>query len=136
LSSRKVVLGDLWNNAGKSQYLDRLKHEGLAIDIAPTGRSVQTESNGSVGVQVTPFVRKGRVPKDKHLISNADQNPFVQYPNLDRAEKIWRELQFELEFDRHDNAIAVAPADLRKRPERLKASFEKVFRDFKVKQSS
>jgi hypothetical protein len=35
LSSRQIVLGDLWNNEKKSQYLDRLKGEGLAIDMAP-----------------------------------------------------------------------------------------------------
>ncbi len=107
LSSRKVVLGDLWNIAGKSQYLDRLKHEGLAIDVAPTGRAAPPEPKDTVGVEVTPFVRKGRVPKDKNLISGADKNPFIQYPNLERSEKIWRELQFEPEFNRHDNAIAV-----------------------------
>jgi hypothetical protein len=28
-------------------------------------------------------------------------------PECERAEKIWRELQFTLEFDEHDNAIAV-----------------------------
>jgi hypothetical protein len=51
--------------------------------------------------------QKGPTPKDKHLISSADKNPFLDQPDLERAEKIWGELQFTLEFDRHDNAIAV-----------------------------
>ena len=107
MASQKVVLGDLWNNASKSRYLDKLKSEGLEIDVAPIGRAVQTERSTEIGIQVTPFVRKGRVPKDKNLISSADQNPFIHRPECERGEKVWRELQFTLQFDDHDNAIAV-----------------------------
>jgi hypothetical protein len=65
MGSQKIVLGDLWNNAAKSRYLDKLKSEGFAIDIAPTGRTppVQKEAEPAGGVQVEPFVRKGRAPK-------------------------------------------------------------------------
>jgi hypothetical protein len=31
----------------------------------------------------------------------------IHRPEFDRGEKIWRELQFTLQFDDHDNAIAV-----------------------------
>jgi hypothetical protein len=41
------------------------------------------------------------------LISAVDPNPFLHRVEFERAEKIWRELQFTLEFDEHDNAIAV-----------------------------
>ena len=107
MSSQKVVLGDLWNNNAKARYLDKLKSDGLAIDVAPTGRSSPTTPTDSIGVEVEPYVRKGRTPKDKHLISRADQNPFIDKPDVERAEKIWRELQHALVFDDHDNAIAV-----------------------------
>ncbi len=107
MASQKVVLGDLWNNASKSRYLDRLKSEGLEVDVAPIGRAASTQKSEDAGIQVTPFVRKGRVPKDKHLISSADQNPFLYRAEFERGEKIWRELQFTLQFDDHDNAIAV-----------------------------
>lgn len=105
--SQKLVLGDLWNNSGKSRYLDNLKHEGLAIDVAPTGRAAPEQKSSNVGLQVDPYIRKGRVPKDKNLILRSDMNPFINKPEYERAEKIWRELQFSLEFDSHDNAIAV-----------------------------
>ena len=98
MATQKVVLGDLWNNASKSRYLDRLKSEGLEIDVAPTGRMAAPQKSEAVGIQVTPYVRKGRAPKDKHLISGADQNPFLHRPEFERGEKIWRELQFTLEF--------------------------------------
>ena len=104
---RRIVLDDIWNNAKKARYLDRLKSEGVRID--PLGaQTARPSSTGSESVQeraVRPA--RGRAPKDKHLISSADENPFMQFPELERSEKIWRELQFTLMFDDHDNAIAV-----------------------------
>jgi hypothetical protein len=107
MAIRTVVLGDIWNNTSKSRYLDKLKSEGLEIDVAPIGRAIPAQKSEDGGIQVTPFARKGRAPKDKHLISNVDQNPFLHRPEFERGEKIWRELQFTLQFDDHDNAIAV-----------------------------
>lgn len=109
MASQKIVLGDLWNNTSKSRYLDKLKSEGFDIDVAPKGRTTPTQGvrPQEAGLEVTPFARKGRVPKDKHLISSADQNPFLHRVEFERGEKIWRELQFTLQFDEHDNAIAV-----------------------------
>lgn len=108
LSGRKVVLGDLWNNAMKSRYLDRLKADGFAIDNSPSTRPLQGDSE-SEPIPPPPLrkPKKGRAPKDKNLISAMDQNPFMDDPGAERAERIWRELQFTLEFDNHDNAIAV-----------------------------
>lgn len=105
---RKIVLEDLWNNAKKAQYLDRLKSEGVLID--PVGSRTSTVSTASLTrPESHSYSRpaKARTPKDKHLISSADVNPFVPHPELERSEKIWRELQFTLQFEDHDNAIAV-----------------------------
>ncbi|MCA1380198.1 hypothetical protein [Bradyrhizobium sp. BRP23] len=104
LSNRRVVLGDLWNNEKKGQYLDRLKSEGMSIDNVPArqGQRTETTLHGP-----PPAPQRRRASKEKNLISRADENPFVKFPQLERAEKIWRELQFNLEFDEHDNAIAV-----------------------------
>jgi hypothetical protein len=108
LSSRRIVLGDLWNNEKKGQYLDRLKSEGFAIDVAPTpARTAIYGPADAASADATKPIRRGRAPKDKHLISSADHNPFLHHPELARAEKIWRELQFTLVFEEHDNAIAV-----------------------------
>jgi hypothetical protein len=107
LNSRRIVLGDLWNNEKKSQYLDRLKSEGFAIDVAPGSRTITLTPSGHESTDESKLTRRRRTPKDKYLISSADQNPFVHHPELERAEKIWRELQFTLEFEKHDNAIAV-----------------------------
>lgn len=106
LTNRRIVLGDLWNNEKKGQYLDRLKSDGLAIDKSTTNRPRPPEIREATALSARTQTRT-RTPKEKHLISSADQNPFVRFPNLERAEKIWRELQFSLQFDDHDNAIAV-----------------------------
>jgi hypothetical protein len=105
--AKTVVLGDLWNNASKSRYLDTLKSEGLAIDLAPAGKAVSPSTHDSIAKEVQPYKRRSGPRKDKHLISAADTNPFIHRPDMERAEKIWRELQHELEFEKHDNAIAV-----------------------------
>jgi hypothetical protein len=106
LATRRVVLGDLWNNEKKGQYLDRLKSEGMSIDNLPAARP-RAPKDLALVAPVVQIRAKGRATKEKHLISSADENPFVRFPNLERAEKIWRELQFNLSFDDHDNAIAV-----------------------------
>lgn len=105
LSSRRIVLGDLWNKVGKNKYLDKLKSDGLAIDRAPAKRAMPADSETPVVQSPTKY--RTRAPKDKHLISNADENPFINDPECERADRIWRELQFYLEFESHDNAIAV-----------------------------
>jgi hypothetical protein len=107
LSSQKVVLGDLWNNEKKSRYLDRLKADGFAVDQPPGKQSRAPEIKGSETPQIYRPAARGKAPKEKHLIAGVDQNPFLHLPKMERAEKIWRELQFTLEFDDHDNAIAV-----------------------------
>jgi len=106
LSSREIVLGDLWNNVGKNKYLDKLKSDGLIIDQAPSRRPkpVKDDSNG---IPTSIAKARYRAPKDKNLISRTDQNPFVNIVDCERADQIWRELQFHLEFDVHNNAIAV-----------------------------
>jgi len=90
----------------KRRYLDRLKNDGLAIDVAH-GRSVLVEPSSANASHLVHRIRRGPAPKDKNLISGADKNPFLDNPDFERAEKIWGELQFTLEFDQHDNAIAV-----------------------------
>jgi hypothetical protein len=106
-SARKIVLEDLWNNAKKGQYLDRLKSEGFFIDAATPTSALAAAATSQVATSPTQVVRGKKPRKEKHLIIGTDYNPFMQVPELERAQNIWRELQFELEFDRHDNAIAV-----------------------------
>jgi hypothetical protein len=107
LSGREIVLGDIWNNTAKGRYLDKLKSTGFAIDQAPSRLKFENgPTQADTSHQITR-TRRGRAPNDKNLISRADENPFILKPDCERAERIWRELQFEHEFESHDNAIAV-----------------------------
>jgi hypothetical protein len=105
--SRRIVLNDLWNNTMKGQYLDQLKSDGVFID-AVVAQPAASRGDAALSSAPAPIqINRGRTPKDKHLISSADQNPFMAHPGLERAQNIWRELQFTLQFEQHDNAIAV-----------------------------
>ena len=103
---RKIALNDLWNNTKKGQYLDQLKSEGVFID-AVTVRPPQKTNDPDVPNDKPMRRSKGPGPKDKYLISSADENPFMNHPEAEKAQNIWRELQFSLQFGEHDNAIAV-----------------------------
>jgi hypothetical protein len=107
-SKDRLVLGDLWNNNMKTRYIDGLKADGLAIDNLPSTRTDDdVKTQPSEPAQPQSRRTKGRIPKDRYLILSEEQNPFFGKSGFERAESIWRELQFELEFDRHENAIAV-----------------------------
>jgi hypothetical protein len=101
------VLGDIWNNVAKGRYLDKLKSTGFAIDQAASRLKLEISSIQADTSHQIMRTRRGRAPNDKNLISRADENPFVLRPDCERADRIWRELQFNLEFESHDNAIAV-----------------------------
>lgn len=105
---RRIKLDDLWNNTKKGKYLDQSKSEGVFIDaVATVPVSTAPDVSAPASHDPRPPQPRGRVHKDRHLISSADQNPFMAYPAMERAQNIWRELQFTLQFDQHDNAIAV-----------------------------
>lgn len=77
LSNHRIVLGDLWNNQKKNKYLDSLKFEGFAIDSAPSVRPAKSKQEGLADAPSSHDLPKprGRLPKDRFLISGADRNP-------------------------------------------------------------
>jgi hypothetical protein len=92
------------SNQQRETHLSDGKRESPRFNHAGTCSSPIGAASSSM---IARSVSRGRAPKDKRLIANSDDNPFVNQPDLGRAEKIWRELQFTLEFEKHDNAIAV-----------------------------
>ena len=129
LATRKVVLGDLWDNEGKVAYLDSLEAEGV-LPLPPLATPVGGPGSGSkfllepnlragpdrVGgpVQGSPTVplipsqpasppkpskRKTLIPQVVHAV--------VWQGHLQRHRQIWDELQFKLRLEDHPNAISV-----------------------------
>jgi len=106
---KRVTLEDIWDNAGKNRYLDRLDSEGvtpesfdkLAAPIAFDGKA-STDGSGSKGSSSQNQGARSR----NNLIRRIDYGIMETVSNR-RAIDIWRELQYKLKFGAHNNAISV-----------------------------
>lgn len=109
LTSRNIVLGDLWDVDGKRSYLDRLELEGVlptaqdalkAVDQRPLPPlTTKKLSKSAPSPSTTPYKRKTLIPQSDFGIS---------WPGrLQRHREIWGELQFSLDLEKHRNAISV-----------------------------
>lgn len=101
LADRRVVLGDLWNNAGKTAYLNRLDVEGL----------LPTESH-IIGVEDAPQPRRqprrrGRPPMERRsqTIIDDQENEMPWRADQARIRAVWHELQ-TLDVNQFPNAIS------------------------------
>jgi hypothetical protein len=106
LSSKRIVLGDIWDVDGKRGYLDRLESEG----ILPTAKHAIAKGKVKPGLPpVRPAPTPGPAPR---LRRRSTLIPQVSYPiawagRLQRHRAIWEELQFKLDLSEHPNAISV-----------------------------
>jgi hypothetical protein len=107
LITKRVVLGDLWNNEGKRSYLTELRGKGvlpspsdeLSVPVAfgdasPPRRRVLPQQNAS-----TPVRRTSLIPTDVEY-------PIVWTSETLRLRNIWQELQ-QTPLDRYPNSAAV-----------------------------
>ena len=103
LSSRKIVLGDLWDSKRKNKYLDELEKQG----ILPTESDKITVSDGKPKSKVKRKPKQEPKPtRRKNLIPSVDYE-ILWTGKLQRHKEIWEELQYHLELDLHPNAISV-----------------------------
>ncbi|WP_228259578.1 hypothetical protein [Siculibacillus lacustris] len=105
LSSREVVLGDIWDVDGKVGYLDKLEGEGIlpaaSHEVAKDGRAVVTSKPLRVRptAKATPTIRTTLIPP---------KNFGLTWPGrLQRHHQIWEELQFHLDLRKRPNAVSV-----------------------------
>lgn len=104
LAERNLVLGDVWDIDGKTNYLDKLQGEGVLPDPSkpakPGGQNtLSTPSKVKPSAKATPTVRTTLIPqKDFGLV----------WPGrLQRHHQIFEELQFHLDLHKNPNAISV-----------------------------
>jgi hypothetical protein len=110
LASKKVVLGDIWDVAGKRQYLDQLEREG----VLPTALQMPTKSTSpspkirSLPLQPPPKPTPPPKP-DPRTTLIPDYLPYAVTwsGEQQRLKAIWEELQFHLKLSEHPNAVAV-----------------------------
>lgn len=114
LASRKVVLGDIWDVAGKRHYLDQLDREG----VLPTAAHVLAKPKpapppGKPGTPTpppTPVPKPSPAPKPDPRVTLIPD--YLGYAvtwsgEQQRLKAIWEELQFHLKLSEHPNAVAV-----------------------------
>lgn len=111
LAGKKVVLGDIWDVAGKRQYLDQLDREG----VLPTAAHVLSKPKPATQPTkaqpaVTPPPRPSPPPKpDPRTTLIPDYMPYAVTWSGEqhRLKAIWEELQFHLRLSQQPNAVAV-----------------------------
>lgn len=108
LAQKKIVLGDIWDNARKKVYLDKVlvsQNDDYCEVKSGTGENIK---------EVKPFenandgsLKQIRAPnRQQHLIPKVDFN--ITWSNASQRHKsIWEELQFKLKLEEHPNAISV-----------------------------
>lgn len=101
LSERRVVLGDLWNNAGKTAYLNRLDVEGLL----PTDEAL-------IEPEERPRTRRQRrargrppIPRRAPTIISDEEHDIPWRADQARIRAVWDELR-SLDMNQHPNAIS------------------------------
>lgn len=111
LATKKVVLGDIWDVAGKRHYLDQLDREG----VLPTAAHVLSKPKpatppGKPSAPTPPAPKPSPAPKpDPRVTLIPDYLPYAVTwsGEQQRLKAIWEELQFHLKLADHPNAIAV-----------------------------
>lgn len=106
LAQRHVVLGDLWKNAGKLAYLDKLDGEGVLPSPAKASDPKGGGQKGKGKPQKPQRAPKAKPQRRVTLIPQVEF-PVVWEAHLQRHRDIWNELQFDLKLDDHPNAISV-----------------------------
>ena len=109
LTSRKLVLGSIWDVDGKRDYLDQLEREGILPKVEHSlakSRAASEKKREAVALkpfQTLPAYRPVRQPT---LIPNFDFQ-IAWSGRMQRQKAIWEELQFRLMLADHPNAISV-----------------------------
>lgn len=101
LAARRVVLGDLWNNAGKTAYLNRLDIDGLL----PTEQDLLAGQNPLRPGQGRR--RRGRPPIQQRAptVIDPDEQDIPWRADQARIRSVWHELQI-LNVGQFPNAIS------------------------------
>ena len=110
LSTKKVVLGDIWDVDGKRRYLDQLEMEGVLPSAADA-----LQAPGPGGPRPTHPKPPSQKPKPTPLPKPTSRTTLIPQKDygiiwpgrLQRHHEIWDELQFRLELGKHRNAISV-----------------------------
>ena len=105
LAEKKKTLDDVWDVERKSAYLDELETEGFLPTAADLVESSIDRQNGHGPKKAKK--KSATKPSRRIRLIPSDDYGVAWTGRLQRQRAIWEELQFDLELDRHPNAIAV-----------------------------
>lgn len=111
LAAKKIVLGDIWDVAGKRHYLDQLDREGVLPTAAHVLSKPKPAAPSGKPAAPTPAPPKpSPAPKPDPRVTLIPD--YLGYAvtwsgEQQRLKAIWEELQFHLKLADHPNAIAV-----------------------------
>lgn len=109
LTQKRVVLGDLWDNAGKRRYLSELREAG---QLPKPQEALAVPSSFAAPLpprlKATPSVRPTSKDSTRTTLIPTDLDYAVRWCGDNaRQRDIWNELQHRLLLERHINAISV-----------------------------
>lgn len=110
LTSKNVVLEDIWSNKGKRAYLDRLEKEGVlptAKDALSQNKDFKTTKQAPKPPEKDTPTPAAPMPETRTSLIRDFDYGLVPQAHTQRATDIWNELQHRLKFGDHNNAIAV-----------------------------
>ena len=110
LANKKIVLGDIWDVAGKRQYLDQLEREGALPTALQVATVLAAASPSLKSAQPQPPPRPSPLPKPDPrttLIPDYLSYAVTWSGEQQRLKAIWEELQFHLKLSEQPNAVAV-----------------------------
>lgn len=101
LSEHRVVLGDLWNNAGKTAYLNRLDVEGLL----PTDDDLLEAAERPINRRPRRRVGRPAIRRRAPTVIGAEEQEIPWRADQARIRAVWHELQ-TLDVNQYPNAIS------------------------------
>ncbi len=104
LANKEVVLGDLWDVAGKRKYIDRLESEG-ALPTAKQALSLKSAQEHETPQPRPRHQGTTRLERRSRLIRDVEYG-IAWDGKHHRHRAIWEELQFKLELGVQPNAIS------------------------------
>ena len=112
LVSKEITLDDIWSNQDKKEYLDILETEGVlptATDSLTIKKSLKTLKPVTPKPSSSPPTSSPtpQPKKRKTLIRNDIDYGVLPQAHTQRAMDVWTELQHNLDFSKHSNAISV-----------------------------
>jgi hypothetical protein len=111
-ANRRVVLGDVWDIAGKTGYLDKLEHDKTLPTAEHSLVIPKDERSSALDEKALQKPRRGEPKAPLPPRERSTLIPNVVYPiawnsQLQRHQAIWEELQFLLSMHDQPNAVSV-----------------------------